>query len=137
MKEMKRNPGDPAVDALSEADLARYYEKRAGDVRGLDPKPIIPPKRKGAKRSAVFQLRIAPEELELLTRLAGARGVSDFIRTAAVEKAGYLLAFQEKEEPTTRLFQLITALQEEAGRIHDRGPWTSGPEHAKEAARKR
>lgn len=77
------------ADEMTEAELAKFYEERKGDVSLWERKPAKIRVRRGGP-STVFSLRLAPEELELLFRRAEERGetVSEFIRGAAMKEAG-------------------------------------------------
>ena len=79
-----RNSGDPKVDAMNEEELAKYFEDRKDDPSIWEAKGRRIRARRGP--STVFQMRIAPEELEEIARAAGGN-VSEFVRTAALEKA--------------------------------------------------
>ncbi|MPZ49311.1 MAG: hypothetical protein GEU75_08430 [Dehalococcoidia bacterium] len=81
---MTMNKGDPKVDALTEKELAGYFEENKDNDEIWQKKGRKIRARRGP--STVFQMRIAPDELEEIT-LAAEGNVSDFIRTAALEKA--------------------------------------------------
>lgn len=85
---MRINKGDPRIDALSEEELARYYEEHKGDMSLWERKPVRVPVREG-ETSTVFRLEIDPEELtELFYAAERAQlDLSDFIRTAALDRA--------------------------------------------------
>jgi hypothetical protein len=76
--------GDPQIDALSEAELTKYFDDHKDDPSLWEQKGRRIRARRGP--STVFQMRIAPEELEEIAEVAGGN-VSDFVRTAALEKA--------------------------------------------------
>ena len=94
----RNNRGDPKVDALNEKELAEYFEERKDDTTIWESKGRKIRARRGP--STVFQMRIAPEELEEIARAAGGN-VSDFVRTAALEKAR---AGTEKNPPQKRRY---------------------------------
>ncbi len=94
--------GDPRIDALSEAELTKYFQEHKDDSRVWEQKGRRIRARRGP--STVFQMRITPEELEEIAEVAGGN-VSDFVRTAALEKArqvradeGPTVAEQVKEQ---------------------------------------
>lgn len=68
-----------------EAELARHYEARKGDVSDWERVPGRIRVRRGSP-STVFSLRLAPEELTELYEAAAAQGisVSELIRRAAL-----------------------------------------------------
>jgi len=78
----KMNP-----DAMNEEELARFYEQRRGDVSLWDKSRRIRVRR--GSPSTVFTLRLAPEELEQLSRVAEMQGetMSEFIRKGAIDRA--------------------------------------------------
>jgi hypothetical protein len=78
------NKGDPKVDELPESELARYFEDRKDDDTIWQLKGRKIRARRGP--STLFQMRIAPEELEEIAAAAGGN-ISEFVRTAALEKA--------------------------------------------------
>jgi len=84
---IKNNPGDPAVDALSEEELAKYFYEHRDDESIWESKAYILPS--GKPSTAVFQLRIDPSELTEIAQASFANGgnVSEFFRTAALDKA--------------------------------------------------
>jgi hypothetical protein len=89
--------GDPEIDALGEEELAQYFEERRDDdsiwqKKGRRLKP--------GKASTVFQMRIAPDELEEITRAAGGN-VSEFVRSAALEKARRLATGEQPPDATS------------------------------------
>jgi uncharacterized protein (DUF1778 family) len=94
MMERDFNQGDPRLDAMSEAELAKYLEEHREDPSVWEQKGRRIRARRGP--SAVFQMRIAPEELEEIAEVA-AGNVSDFVRTAALEKARRI---KSKEAPS-------------------------------------
>jgi uncharacterized protein (DUF1778 family) len=82
------NQGEPGVDAMSEDELARYYEARKGNVEQWEAKPARIRVRRGGP-STLFSLRLAPEELEELQEAAAQQGrtVSDIVRSGALKEA--------------------------------------------------
>ena len=82
-----RNDGNPEVDALSHEELVRYFEAHRDDEAIWSKKSVGPRKIRGRRGpSTLFQMRIAPKELEEIARAANGN-ISDFVRTAALEKA--------------------------------------------------
>ncbi len=75
-------------DEMTEKELAQFYEERKDDESLWEKKPAKIRVRRGGP-STVFSLRLAPEELEELSKVAEANGVnlSDFIRSAALKEA--------------------------------------------------
>jgi len=77
-----------ATEAMTEEELARYYEERKEDLSQWETKPRKIRVRRGGP-STVFSIRFAPEELKLIQDVAESREVtiSDFIRRSALEAA--------------------------------------------------
>jgi hypothetical protein len=82
-------PGNPAIDAMTEQEMARFFEEHAGDMSLWSKKPRKIRSRKGQGASTVFSLRLAPKELEELFYAANKRGVTltEFIRSSALAEA--------------------------------------------------
>jgi hypothetical protein len=74
-------------DEMTEAELARFYEDRRGDMSLWDKTRRIRVRR--GSPSTVFTLRLAPEELEELYRASAIQGetMSEFIRRGALDRA--------------------------------------------------
>ncbi len=85
---MIRNPGDPKVDAMTEAELARYFEENKDNDAIWEKKPRKIRVRRGSA-STTFSLRLAPEELTELWQAAQAEGkdLGPYMREAALERA--------------------------------------------------
>jgi hypothetical protein len=73
---------------MTETELARFYEANKDNMDLWDTKRRKIRVRRGAP-STVFTLRLAPEELEQLYRVAAEQGetLSDFIRKGALDRA--------------------------------------------------
>ena len=112
---MTDSRGNPEVDAISEKDLGRYFDEHKEDDSMWKPKGRRIRGRRGP--STMFQMRLSPEELEEITA-AAAGNVSDFVRTAALEKARARVAWNEllntkvqvDRELTKAFFSSITIL---------------------------
>jgi hypothetical protein len=82
--------GNPKLDAMSEQELARYYEEHRDDPSLWDWKRARRiSARRGRGPSTVFSVRLTPEELTEIHRAANSSGAnaSDFMREAALERA--------------------------------------------------
>jgi hypothetical protein len=73
---------------MTESELARFFEANKDNMDLWDTKPRKIRVRRGSP-STVFTLRLAPEELEQLYRIAADQGetLSDFIRKGALDRA--------------------------------------------------
>ena len=83
---------DKNLDHLSEAELAEFYEQHKGDM-SLWRKTARPlRRRRGEGPSTSFAIRLTPEEIEELQEAARGLEVtlSDFVRSAALDKARFL-----------------------------------------------
>jgi len=76
-------------DEMTEAELAEFYEKRAGDLTLWEKKPRRMRRRRGEGPSTSFAVRVTPGELEELAAAAqkAETTLSDFIRSAALGAA--------------------------------------------------
>ena len=85
----KINKGNPTIDAMSETELARFFEEHKDDPTLWEKKPRKIRSRRGQGASTVFAIRLSPQELEELFAAATARDVSltEFIRTTALDEA--------------------------------------------------
>jgi uncharacterized protein (DUF1778 family) len=112
---VKVNPGDPEIDKLSEEELAEYFYQHREDESIWEKKSYpVKPGRRG--ESTYFQMRIAGADLDEIARAAFASGgnVSEFVRSAALEKARALLG---DAPPTTA--EMLKKKLEEAQRLLD------------------
>jgi hypothetical protein len=75
------------VDGLPKEQLGRYFDEHRKDDSLWKRKGRRVKKPRGEQnRTAVFQLRLSPDELEEISSAAGGN-VSDFVRTAALDRA--------------------------------------------------
>jgi hypothetical protein len=104
--------GDPRVDSLDEEALANYLEAHNEDDSLWQKHGRKVRARRGP--STVFQMRIAPEELEEIARAANGN-ISDFVRTAALEKARGNDRWTKKDQlrEVRKQLQNLTAAVEE------------------------
>jgi uncharacterized protein (DUF1778 family) len=109
---------DPAVDSLSEEELADYlYEHRDDEAVW---KPTFRKLTPSGTNTAVFQMRIPGKDLDEIAKAAYANGgnVSEFFRSAALEKARGLNAAAPSEvspEALTRARELVQELEKQLG----------------------
>jgi len=87
------------VDEMGEQALAEYFEANKDNPEVWQQKGRRIRARRGP--STVFQMRIAPDELEEITRAANGN-VSEFMRTAALEKARHMAGKADVVETVRR-----------------------------------
>lgn len=77
-------------EAMTEEELARFYDERRGDESLWDNSRRIRVRR--GSPSTVFSLRLAPEELEVFYQAAQNEGetMSEFIRKAASDRVALI-----------------------------------------------
>jgi hypothetical protein len=107
----KASKGNPKIDAMTEEDLARFYEDHKDDVSLFEKKPVPIRARRGSP-STLFSLRLAPEELIQLQEAAVRQGrtVSDIIRTGALKEARGQRAREALREAHAKALDLADTL---------------------------
>ena len=106
-------PGDPKLDAMTESEFVEFIEQHKDDASNWEAKGRKIRARRGP--STIFQMRITPEELEEIVDVAGGN-VSDFVRTAALEKARRMRAAHEPSV-TEQLKEQVRRLSETVNRL--------------------
>jgi hypothetical protein len=83
-----KTPQTKHPDEMNETELAHFYEANRGNTDLWQSKPRKIRVRRGGP-STIFTLRLAPEELEQLYKVAAKQGetLSDFIRKGALDRA--------------------------------------------------
>ncbi len=103
---------------MTEADLARYFDERKGDLSQWETKPRRIRVRRGGP-STVFSIRFAPEELKLIQLAATIQGmtVSEFVRRASLGAATTSPGSDEYEALMRLMGELQVSLTEARKRM--------------------